>query len=343
LALVGIATGFEHSFLQLYEGAGIDLIVVRAGGRQRLNSALDEKLGDKMLKRPGVKDVLPGLADVVSFQEQGLFSVIVQGWRAETSIFDHIYITKGRGLKARDERKVLLGTVLAQNLEKSVGDSVDVIEREPFEVVGIYESSNIFENGAMVIPLKQLQRIMDRPGQVTGFSLVLTPYGREHIDEVRRDVLALADNLSCMTTQQHVNSLTEIQLAKGMAFLTSIIALLIGAFGIMNTMVMSVHERTREIGTLRAVGWRKSRVFKMVLFEAIVLSLVGALVGTLLSFALLAAITRIPSVNGLIEYRVSPALIGAGFLIAIVVGVLGGVLPAQRAARMLPLEALRHD
>jgi putative ABC transport system permease protein len=341
VALVGVATGFERAFLQLYEKVGVDLIVVRTGGRQRLNSSLDEAFGDKIKQVPGVADVLPGLADVVSFEEHGLYGVVVQGWVPQTTVFDHLHVTQGRTLRRDDKRAVLLGAVLARNLGKGVGDSIDLIEKETFTVVGVFESTNVFENGSMVVPLAELQRVMDRPGQVTGFSVILGP--NQDITAVRHQIEALGKGITAMPTREHVNSLTEIQLAKGMAWLTSAVALLIGAFGMMNTMVMSVHERTREIGILRAVGWRQGRVLRMVLCEAVALSLVGAAAGAAGAVVLVNLLTRVPAVSGLIDGHISPLLILYGFLIAVGVGLVGGIVPARRAARMLPIAALRYE
>src|SRR5215469_5197168 len=71
IALVGIANGFEQTFLTLYANAGVDMIVVRSGARQRMNSTLDESLGDKIKQIDGVREVLSGLADMVSFEDAG--------------------------------------------------------------------------------------------------------------------------------------------------------------------------------------------------------------------------------------------------------------------------------
>ena len=345
VTLVGIATGFEHTFLKIYESTGIDVIVVRTGSRQRLTSALPERLATEIRQLPGVKEVIGGLADMQSFGEDGAFSALIQGWEPETAAFDHLRIVQGRNLTKKDEKSVLLGTILASNIDKKVGDSVELMEKELFQVVGIYETANVVENGAMVVPLKELQRIWDRKGLVTGFSIIMDRDKKDtaSIKEIRGRVEELAPGLKAMSPRDLVNSTSEIQLAKGMAWLTSLIALLIGTFGMMNTMVMSIHERTREIGTLRAVGWRKGRVMRMILMEALLLSLVGALVGTLGSLLLLNIMTQVPPVNGFVDGRLNPILILEGFAIAIAVGVVGGLLPARRAARLMPVTALRHE
>ncbi len=344
VALVGIATGFEQTFLQIYETNKVDIIVVRAHAQQRLNSALDEVLGDKIQEIAGVRQVLPGLADMISFQQAGLLQVLVQGWVPETAVFDHLTIPSGRALKKDDGKAAMLGTILAQNLGVSVGQTVELIEGEHFTVVGIYEAHNVFEDGALIIPLKQLQRIMDRPNQVTGFSVILERQGDAALtQEVRRHIETLGSGIAALSTRDHIKGITEIQLAKGMAWLTSAIALFIGFFGMMNTMLMSVMERTREIGILRAVGWRISRVIAMVLLEAVFLSLVGAAAGTLAAFVLLRVLVHVPAVNGIIAGHIEPLLVLESVLLALLLGLVGSALPAYRATRMLPTEALRYE
>jgi putative ABC transport system permease protein len=344
VALVGVASGFQRSFSELYRDMGVDLIVVRAGGRQRLTSTLDEKMGERIKALPGVKDIITGLADVVSFDEYGLYGVLVQGWIPETRSFDHIRIVEGRDLRHTDKKAVLLGQILAKNLGKKVGDSLKIFEDDGFTVAGIYKSSNVFEDGAMVMPLAQLQALMDRPGQVTGFNIIVNDRtDMAAIDRLKRQVEAMAPGLNVMTTADHVNSLTEIQMAKAMAWLTSCVALVIGAFGVMNTMIMSVYERTREIGILRAVGWKKGRVVRMVLLESVAISVVGALIGSLGAIILVRLLTLVPTVSGLIDGRIQPIFVLYGLLIAVVVGLLGGILPAYRASAMLPTAALRYE
>lgn len=342
VALVGTATGFESAFLKLYQEANVNLIVARRGTAQRLNTTLNESLGEEIRKLPGVREVLPGLAEVISFPEAGLVIVGVQGWKPETAVFNHIRVKEGRNLTRADTRSVLLGTLLASNLDKKIGDTIELIEREPFTVVGIYES-NHFENSMMIVPLTELQRLMDRPQQVTGFSVVLEDPSASAVKEAARRIEALAPGISALSPPELVKSMSEIQMAKAMAWLTSAIALVIGCFGMMNTMVMSVHERTREIGILRAVGWRVGRVIRMVLLESVLLSLVGACVGSLGAAAILRLLTQVPAVNGVIDGRIDPLLVVYGFLLALAVGLLGGLIPARRAAGMMPTEALRHE
>ncbi len=343
VSLVGVARGFEHSFLELYEKLDVDMLVVAKG--QAKNGALPEKLGEDISKLPGVQAVIPGLVDAYSLREYGVATAIVNGWVPETLAFNHLRMISDpeHGLKKGDKGRVLLGSIIASNMNMRVGDKFELTPGEWFEVVGIFESFSVFDNGSIIMPLEELQRIQDKPGKVTGYSIVFTPEGKKIIPDIRKEIEELMPNIRALPIREHLDALPELQIAKAMAWLTSAIALVIGLFGMMNTMVMSVHERTREIGILRAVGWRPRRVLRLVLFEAIALSQLGAVVGVLGSVAILSILTRFPLVNGIIEGKLNWTLAAYGFVIAALVGLLGGIFPAQRAARLMPTAALRQE
>src|SRR5262245_36103359 len=138
VALVGISSQFEHSFLRLYENAGIDLVVVRAGLRQRLTSTLDQNLRLEIEKIPGVKAAIPALIDVVSFADDRMYGVVVQGCSHE--VLPYFRLVSGRYFSPQDGKAVLLGKILAANLGKAEGDEIELYEGEHFKVLGVFES-----------------------------------------------------------------------------------------------------------------------------------------------------------------------------------------------------------
>lgn len=350
VALVGIADGFQRSLHQLYDRRGVDLLVVRAGAAERLSSSIPQQVGEQIRHIPGVRDVTPGLMDMVSFEEANLTSVPLQGWAADSSLFNELTLLSGRRLRAGDDECVMLGLVLAKNLGKTTGDKVELASRK-FQIVGIYESFNVYENGSVVMLLRSLQTLMDRPNQVTGFQIVLDEASakKELIERVRGEIQALRSSsgqpwgIEAIPTADYVKSTTQIRLAGAMAWMTAAIALIIGAVGVLNTMIMSVFERTREIGILRAIGWSKSRVVRLILYESLLLSVAGAVIGIASAVGLTRALSWWPLVNGLIKGDVAPAVMVQGFLIALAVGLIGGAYPAYRGAYLLPTEALRHE
>jgi putative ABC transport system permease protein len=237
----------------------------------------------------------------------------------------------------------MLGRVLAANLDKKAGDAVEPVKGQAYRVVGICESFNVFENGSMIMTLGDLQELMDRKGEVTYFSVTADRKDRAALEELRRRIEALAPALQALPTREYADSSVEIRTARAVAWLTSTIAVLIGAVGMINTMLTAVFERTRELAVLRAIGWSKFQVMKLVMLESLLLAAVGAVAGTLLAMALTLVLCRLPASGGLVSGNIAPAVMLQGLAIAIVVGVLGGAYPAYRAARLMPTVGLRHE
>ena len=195
-----------------------------------------------------------------------------------------------------------MGERLATSLDKHVGDELPLFDDQPYNVAGIFKGPTVYENGSMVVLLKDLQKFMGHEGQVSGFAIIVDhPSDKVEIDRVRREVEALGKNLEVTPTAEFVNSTPEIRFIRAMAWVTSAVALVIGAVGMLNTMVMSVFERTREIGILRAIGWGRGRVVRMILMESILLSLTGGVVGAVGAIALTHILARQPAVAGMVD------------------------------------------
>jgi putative ABC transport system permease protein len=123
----------------------------------------------------------------------------------------------------------------------------------------------------------------------------------------------------------------------------SVLAVGIGAIGVMNTMVMSVFERRREIGILRAVGWSSSRILRMIIGESVVLCVVAAGMGALLGVLAVQVVLLFETVRSLLEPAYSLDVFVRGVVVAVVVALLGAAYPAFHAVRQTPLEALRYE
>jgi len=351
VTMIGVADVFEQAVAKLLETRGVDLVVTRGGVAQRVAGTLPAPLKDRILRVPGVKGVEPILIDVVSFEEKNLVAVYVMGWDDAGHMFDELRFTSGRKPRAGDVRPAVIGAGLAETLGKSVGDRI-TIEDEAFTVVGIHRSPNIFENSMAVVTLRDLQDLMDRKDQVTAFLIVLedSPDKTARVDAVRREIEGLKDEngrkigVSAMASEAHVKSSLELRVVQAMTFSTSAIALFIGVIGMLNTMMIAVFERTQEIGTLRAIGWPKARVVRLILLESLILSSLGWLLGLGGSLLLTRLLSMSPASSTLIlPSAVSPVIISKAFVLAILAGIVGAAYPAFVAARLIPTEALRHE
>jgi putative ABC transport system permease protein len=349
VSLFGISDSFSKQFKELYARRGVDLIVQSVGSKQELNNGLPVSLGDRMAKLPGVGDVMGGLMDVVSFPDRDLPSVIINGWAPDSPLFKELHILSGgRLLSANDHKKVLLGQVLAANLGAKVGGKIPLYG-EHVDVVGIFQSKEVYESGSIVALLSDMQQYMNRPGQVTGFivraAVPNDPSPEQKlalITKLRARIDALDPSIAAIPTDEYIDSVGPIRLSRAVAWVTSAIALLIGGIGMLNTMVMSVYERVREIGTLRAIGWRKLRVIRMILVESLLLSVAGGAFGSVAAVLLTHALSQFRQTAGLIQGTVAPMVIVDGFLLAISIGVGGAIYPAWWGANLRPVDAMRR-
>lgn len=344
VTLVTISQGFENEWMKAFEARGTDVVVMKSGTADILTSSLDESLKSELEKIEGIKEVASVLVDLVAIEDNP--GIIIFGWDPEEFLFQHIRIATvkgvslGRTLRPQDTDSVIIGRIASDNFKKKVGDDIN-IETEVFKVVGIYESNSIFENGSLVMPLKRLQELMDRKGKVTVFNIRLENGASS--SKVIQEIESRFPGVSAMEAEEALKSNQGIKMAKGMAWATSLIALLVGAIGTMNTMGMSVFERTKEIGILRAVGWRKRRIIFMILLESITISIIGGLIGSFSGKILLIGLSRYSLTSSFVSGDIPPVVFLEAFLVAFVLGLIGGIYPAFRGANLSPIEALRYE
>jgi putative ABC transport system permease protein len=345
VALIGISSSSERSFLEIYRRQNVAVIVQQRGAKQRLTSVLDATLGDKIAAISGVKSVTAGLVMFTSLEELGDDAVVVNGWESDSPLMKKLdVLPEGRLLKADDQQSVLLGEDLANALEKKVGDTISLFDSGKFTVVGIFRSSISYETRSMVMLLKDVQRFMGRKGQVTGFAVTVDhPNDEAEVQRICQTINGFGPRLDAKSADDSVKGTTEIRFIRATSWLTSSIALIIGAVGVLNTMIMSVAERTKEIGILRAIGWKRRRIVRMILSESVLLSLAGGVLGALVAIGVTHLLGKNSAVAGLIDTTITGNVLIFGVLSALCIGVVGAAYPAFRGARLLPTEALRHE
>lgn len=340
VALVGVSESLESSFLDLYTRRGADLVVQRRGGAVQLSKGIKTSVGDQLRKLPGVTEVIGSLMDLVSFEDHDLFMVIVNGWAPDCPVLDRVHILSGRRIQSGDGRAVMLGRILAANLGKHAGEHVQLYGQD-FKVVGIFESFSVYENGAVFMLLNELQHQMDRPGEVTGYVIHAADKRPTAIAELRRRIEAMDPDIAATPCDQFVNSITQIRITRTMSWFTSVFAIVIGAIGVMNTMAMSVFERRGEIATMRAIGWRRARVAKLIVSEAALLSVIGTILGIVLGIAATFALAHWRRTSGLVQGNISVRAIVEGMCVASLIALAGAAFPAWRCTKMPIAETMR--
>jgi putative ABC transport system permease protein len=235
---------------------------------------------------------------------------------------------------------VLLGQVAAETLKKTVGDSMRV-GNSAFRVVGIYETGVSWEDVGAVISLRDAQALLHRPRQVSFYSIKL-----EHpaqAEQVLAQLRADFPELNISKTAELVDSLPDFQTADTLVYSVSLLAALAGGIGMMNTMLMSAFERTREIGTLRALGWRRRRILVLILKESLTLSVIGGIVGIGAGAGLGALMSRAPGLLRALQPALTLSVMLRALGMALLLGSVGGLYPAWWASRLSPAVALRYE
>ena len=250
-------------------------------------------------------------------------------------------MVEGRLPKDATEPVVVLGTLAAQVLRKKVGDTVQ-IEADELTVVGIVDGRSVVENGAIILSLSVFQVVSGYEERVN-FIDIRVPEGasEERIDTLLANIEEEFPEYRAVKAGEVVGTSMGFQVAKAMSWSTSLLAIIVGVLGVMNTMLMTVFERTHEIGILLALGWRRSRIMCLVLAEAAILGLFGGIIGVGLGAVALAILENTTNVRGLLEPELGPDLVVKAIAIALVVGIVSGLYPAWRSSRLSPSLALQ--
>lgn len=344
MAFVGVADGFSESFRNVYASHHVDIVVSRQGSADRLSSSLSDEFPAQIARVEGVGRAAGVLLETLSIEDQQIYGVPAMGVRTDSWLFADYGLTPPVKTADGGEPDTLyLGQNLAERMHATVGSEVMLFD-EPFRVGGTFQSGSIWENGSMILPLAALQRLTGREGQLTYINVMLDEDAdRSELKSVIARIQAIDPKLLALATDEFVETDQRMQLAGSMAWMTSAIALLVGAIGTLNTMMTSVLERTGEIGILRAIGWPTRRVALIVFLESVILALVATILGGIGAAALLSLLAASDAAGGLLQPSIAWSVWLRGAMIGLGIGVVGALLPAYRATRLHPTEALRHQ
>ena len=373
IAMVSIGRGAEATITDSIQGIGTNIVFVFRGGGEDVRNPKPITLGDAEaigdpFQAPSVVAVAPILTGDAKITVGGeSTTTVIYG---VTSAYDEVRnygVTEGEFINEShmlgQASVVLLGPETADTLfgrtEGLVGETVR-IEGQPFRVIGILESkggsgfSN--EDDVAIIPLTTAQvRLIRRSTRdrvdmlmVQAASAEVVPQASQEIGDIlrtRHRTAIGADDFTILTQQDFLNTASTITNVLTI-FLGGIaaISLLVGGIGIMNIMLVSVTERTREIGLRKAVGAHKADILVQFLAESSVLSLIGGLIGIALGWAIGAVVGQIAAASDTpITPRIGLDIVLLATLFSTAVGLFFGLYPANRAANLEPVEALRYE
>jgi ABC-type antimicrobial peptide transport system permease subunit len=341
VALGALSDGLIAGYSALSSGSGADLLVVQDDALDIVFSAVDQQVEPVVAGFSGVQAVSEMIYTFAA--SDGVPYFIVYGYDPQGFAIQHFKVVEGEPLSRRTSQRggqpLLLGQAAADDLDKRVGDTFRLYD-SVYRIVGIYETGQPFEDGAAVVLLEDAQEISGKPRQVNAFLLKVRD--GSDVDGLRQRIERRFPDL-VVTTADDLTKEDMLQYVYAFTWSVSLVAILIGGVGVMNTMLMSVFERTREFGVLRAVGWRPYQVLGMVVGESLALSVLGGVAGTLLGVAGVRAIEHVPAISSFLPGSFSAGLLAQGMGVALALGAIGGLVPAWRASRLTPAEAMRAE
>lgn len=341
VGLVGFSSAFQQQWMRIYSSSGTDISVIQGSF---LNTTLNESAAARLMQLPVVAQASPTIYNLMDLTPE--VNALIYGWKANAFQLDSLKILAGRRFR-EGQPEVMLGDLLAQDLNKKPGDTID-IQGTQFKVVAIYHGASTLEAAAVVMPLSQLQQLSGMEGKVSTVDVRLRPApagesAEAYLKRAQAEIQAALPGVRAVPAAERASDNQFVKLAQASAWGTSLLALLIGILGIANTMAMSVFERTREIGILRALGWRRWQVLAHIEFEALALGFAGGFLGIGLGWCALRALAALPQTASFFTASLHWPLLAKAVGIAMLAGLVAGAIPSWRAGRLSPVDALRHD
>ncbi len=321
------------------------------GGGRPLNRALAEEIEQV----DGVDRASPVVQMLIDPEVGGGFDFppLMTGIEAETWYDPTIPLplADGRLIDVGESKVTMIGADIAERYAVRVGDSLTIREVE-FEVIGVLERTLTFPDKIAYVPLADAQQIfVDAAPEVIDFETDELATQIEVFPTDLAEVEAVADRIEAEIPGIRAVSPSEVQAQLGEFTIVfnliivgaSVIAVVVGGLSVINTMVMTVSERVREIGIKKAVGAPTGAILREFLTEATLLGALGGLIGLSLGALTVFVLNAQTAGSGTTVFLITPALLLRSFAFATILGALAGIYPAFRAARLDPVQALRNQ
>ena len=291
------------------------------------------EIASPMLLHQFFKDDKPHIVYGINIAEQKLLK---PWWKVE-----------GRYFEDSEKHVMVVGRSLADKENLKVGQVLDFgPDKVPTTIVGILERTGTQDDEFHFLPLAGAQKLFGKEGQLTTIAVKVKDVSQ--IPAISKKMEQIPDIQVVTMTQIQGTIMNLVGSAQTLLFSVIIIALFISAVGIMNTLIMSVNERTREFGMMKAVGASGGDVARLIIIETLIITLMGCAIGLVVSLAGSKLVESF--VRGVIPYApsgdliiIEPWLIFACIGFALVIGLLCSIYPAIKSARLTPMEAMRSD
>jgi len=359
VCLLGFNAGYQEALTSDIDKMGYQVLVTAKGcpyeAATRVLSGeaglkfMDEDIYKQIISDPDIDKITPLLAQVAYDPEKedgkGGFNSYLGIEKSYIELKPNVQFKSGEWFSSEDANEVIMGYDAAESEQKTVGDKISIPNKDvTLIIVGIFERTATQEDGDIFLPLKTTQRIFEVGGKLTGIGIKLKQI--EKISEFEERLYPMASIQVISMSQVKGTILNLVNSAKILIMSVAFIAIFVAIIGVINTILMSVFERTQEIGIMKAIGASKLDIFKLIWIETLIICTLGGIFGSIVAifggnFTELLVRKVMPYAPGGKLLLITPELLLFSFLGVIIIGIISGLYPAFRAASMRPIEVIR--
>lgn len=342
--IASMSYGYKEQLDRTLATSGVEVIVQARRAATPLGSRVSTAQAAKIAALPGVRTATPLLVGAIRTKTfpytiligfEGVTPGDAVGRWLEGSLVAGRLAAPGGG-------EVALGHLAAKRSKLWVGDKVKFDDKREVEVVGVLTTGLDMVDGAVLTDKALAVSIL---GQTSDYNMVLVKVA-EGADAVAvmRSINDGEESLAAFPSEKLADRLRNLMLIDNFIFAVGAASFLLASLLVLNTLVLSVSERTRELGILSAIGWSRTRITSMITLEALVLCLAGGLCAYPIAWAALPLISFLPSVGvGWVPLAPQPGVMPATLALSSAVGVVSALFPALYSTSVKPAEALRRD
>lgn len=341
ILLISMSKGIEKAWVNSITERNVHILGLGSESIEILTSTIDENLKKEIEKVQGIRNVSGELVNLARLKNS--YHAIQRGWPKNSFLWNTIQLTEGNNPNPEDLNKILIGPTVSKKMNVKTGDSIQMLNKT-FIVSGISVPAGTMNNSAVIFHLETLQKLIDKEGKVTEFHIQLDqPDDLNLVKEIQLELNKTFPKITFMQTKEVAEKNDILIIFKNITWTTSLISLVVAFFFILNTLLMSVSERTKEIGILSALGWSSNRIIIMVILEGLIIVSIATILGYLLGAISLKWLVQSPRLDGFFEPEVSEYMFVKIFLATLILGVIGSLYPAIKAARLNPVDALNKE
>lgn len=340
VTLAVTSSGLEQSAAAIVSVGKADVTVTQKGAADILSSTIDKGELDAIRTTRGVQSAVGVLVEIEHIDSDNPAFIEIGIDPSDMTAFG-VTVVAGRPYTPTAAHEVMLGWRAAANLGLHVGSTFGA-NGTWNTVTGLYSTGNSFGDAGAMFPLPAIQGYNRIAGIVTLVFVKDAP-GHTAAQVARRIEYRFPQLTTIRTASEFGRADRTLLYLHAAVNGSTVLAVLIGAVIVGNTMLLSLIERTREFGLLRAVGWTRRRTVSVLAGESLLLAVGGAGVGVGLSFLVATLLTHLPVLAGLLHPNFTAGAFGRALFTALAMTVIGGLYPTIRAAVMSPLKAISYE